>query len=191
MQTKMCSNQKCSHKEPQPLSSFHKNSCAKDGLRNQCKDCARAWAQSPAGRISKAKADKRYAATDKSKIVRRKARKRFKESEKGKRAAYKYRRGIAGRAASIRNNETHRERFPEHIKARVKVREAVRKGILPHISTQQCNECSNGAACYHHESYEVEHWLDVLPLCWPCHSKRDRWLLAAPAHGQIALDVLQ
>ncbi len=173
MQTKMCSNKKCSHKKPQALSRFHKSSCAKNGLRGWCKDCVRTWARSPVGRASKAKSDKKYVATDKGKIVRRKIRKRFKESEKGKRAAYKYRRGIAGRATSRRNNETHRERFPEHVKARAAVRKAIIEGVLPHVSTLQCNDCGDQAVCYHHENYETEHWLDVLPLCWPCHSKRD------------------
>lgn len=51
---------------------------------------------------------------------------------------------------------------------------AVRAGKMPHASTLPCKECGNPAREYHHHNgYAREHWLDVIPLCIPCHVKAD------------------
>ena len=56
-------------------------------------------------------------------------------------------------------------------KAARRVNNAVTSGKLPNIRTQKCNRCDAGASNYHHWSYKEEHWLDVEPLCLPCHRK--------------------
>lgn len=54
-------------------------------------------------------------------------------------------------------------------RARAAVREAVRQGRLPKVTTIMCNRCPDTANEYHHHSYERECWLDVEPLCHACH----------------------
>ena len=57
-------------------------------------------------------------------------------------------------------------------KAREAVNTAVRYGKIPRASSLKCADCSNDAREYHHESYEPECWLDVVPLCAFCHKAR-------------------
>lgn len=54
-------------------------------------------------------------------------------------------------------------------KARVKVNNEIRAGRLSSIRTQRCVLCDAAAETYHHESYAVEDWLKVIPLCMSCH----------------------
>ena len=59
--------------------------------------------------------------------------------------------------------------------ANQKVRQAVVMGQLPKIKTLTCVDCGAQAAHYHHHNgYEPEHWLDVVPLCRTCHGIRHR-----------------
>jgi len=58
---------------------------------------------------------------------------------------------------------------------------AVRKGDLPHISTQKCVDCGAKAQHYDHRDYSKP--LDVEPTCQKCNIKRGK---AKPAKdGQI------
>ncbi len=62
-------------------------------------------------------------------------------------------------------------------KANKVVRQAVKTGKLPHISTLQCIKCKTQAKEYHHYlGYEPEHWLDVVPTCIRCHRYLHRYL---------------
>lgn len=57
-------------------------------------------------------------------------------------------------------------------KAAKAVSNAIKEGTLPVVTTLLC-ECGATARHYHHDNgYEVEHQLDVEPLCIPCHMKR-------------------
>jgi len=87
----------------------------------------------------------------------------WKQGEKGK----EYERGKLKRK---------RERHPMKIAARSAVARAIKKGKLPHLSTQLCVCCAQPATNYHHESYERENWIKVFPLCERCHKE---------THGQI------
>lgn len=50
-------------------------------------------------------------------------------------------------------------------------------GSLPKASACQCAICGQAAHHYHHYlGYEPEHWLDVIPLCRPCH-RRSEWTI--------------
>ena len=52
------------------------------------------------------------------------------------------------------------------------VARAVKKGILPRVSTQPCSECGNTSSHYHHHNgYLPEHALDVVPMCRECHKE--------------------
>lgn len=73
-----------------------------------------------------------------------------------------------------RRLQRHREKHPLRAKAREAVTYAVRIGKLPRVWTLKCAHCGNPAQQYHHHyGYEPEHWLDVIPLCKPCHWKID------------------
>lgn len=56
--------------------------------------------------------------------------------------------------------------------ARAAVYRAVRAGKMPPVNSLTCQECGNPATGYHHHNgYDKEHWLDVIPLCTACHIK--------------------
>lgn len=59
---------------------------------------------------------------------------------------------------------------PQKIGARQSVNNAVHTGRLQPIKSCACLMCGNQAQEYHHWSYDTEYWLDVIPLCQPCHT---------------------
>ncbi len=63
-------------------------------------------------------------------------------------------------------------------KARIAVGRLIQSGKLPRADALICAHCQLVCAAeYHHfNGYEPEHWLDVVPLCIPCHKK---------AHGHL------
>ncbi len=63
--------------------------------------------------------------------------------------------------------------------ARSAVRSMIRAGKMPAASTLRCKHCGKPAKGYHHHNgYELEHHLDVIPLCVPCHRKADHAMLS-------------
>lgn len=69
-------------------------------------------------------------------------------------------------------------------RARRTVTKAVHDGELRPASAFDCAHCGRGARDYHHhKGYEPEHWLDVIPLCKPCHQEVHR-----PAWSAMAKD---
>jgi hypothetical protein len=62
------------------------------------------------------------------------------------------------------------QKYPMKRKARTAVNNAVRDGIIPKVGTLQCVECDTVAEQYHHHNgYDKQHWLDVIPVCRGCH----------------------
>lgn len=64
-------------------------------------------------------------------------------------------------------------------RAHAAVAKAVANGLLSPMTERTCEDCGESANGYHHESYEPEDWLDVVPLCDRCHGMRHRHL---PVH---------
>lgn len=58
--------------------------------------------------------------------------------------------------------------------AMLDVQIAVRKGILPKISTCSCHNCGKQANSYHHPSYHKDDRLFVIPLCDKCHQRHHK-----------------
>ena len=54
--------------------------------------------------------------------------------------------------------------------AAAKVNQAVKKGILPHVSTLICVDCGKIAQCYEHRDYNKP--LEVEPTCKGCNIRR-------------------
>lgn len=62
--------------------------------------------------------------------------------------------------------------------ARSCVRDHVRRGKMPHVSTLACVRCGNPAEHYHHHrGYERPFRKDVIPLCEVCHLREDGSIL--------------
>jgi len=171
--SKICS----SCKQTKTLNEFSRNKSSKDGHHNQCKVCKnkvnKAYRQTEKAKQNARKYmrkrrktkkgqayEKRYWRSEAGIINRRKARKKFYKTEKGKQARRKY----------CKDN-------PEKRQAKNAVNYAIKIGKLPRPDTLQCHyylqnpNCEKQAKQYHHhKGYAPEHWLDVIPVCIPCHS---------------------
>lgn len=182
MQTKTCST--C--KQTLSIENFHKGSRYKDGHRGQCKACTykktREYVQTDEGRKMARSATKKWRESnlDKAKESARKSyyerggqqyHKQKRLTPEGqaieKKASSKYRKAGKHRPHEI----AYAQRNPEKKKAKNVVNNATKKGIIPRISTRTCAWCGEQAHQYHHESYDAERWLDVIPLCRKCHAK--------------------
>jgi len=139
--------------EIKPLSEFHKHSQMKDGHINKCKMCVCAyvskWAKSEAGKLSN---------------------KRYRHSKKGKISRHRYGNSDKKRAARMRAYPKYYAAHQPQAKAHAQIMIAVRAGRLPRPDTLPCYYCNEMAKHYHHPSYELEHRLDVIPVCVKCHN---------------------
>lgn len=131
----------CKEFYPKTSQYFGKHSMGKDGLRAACKGC-----------------------TNKSNA-------QYKHTEAGKLAELRYINGEAGRKTRDRALSKYSAKNPHKRHAKREVLNATRRGELTPISKCICQVCGSQAREYHHWSYEREHWLDVIPLCIPCHKK--------------------
>lgn len=151
METKQCSRCRVN----KTVDSFHRNAKAKDGLQYACVKCIKTYSQSERGRASVGRASKRYQSRHPETI------KAWKASEAGI---------DSRRRAEKKHRDTGKPKARHAAHGFLKY--AVTKGVMPHISTHKCKECGVQADHYHHHNgYEKEHWLDVIPLCFACHNK--------------------
>lgn len=63
--------------------------------------------------------------------------------------------------------ESHK--YARQVFAQITVAKAIKRGELPHPTSLKCHGCNEQARQYHHESYELEDRLCVVPLCRSCH----------------------
>lgn len=92
--------------------------------------------------------------------------KRYRKSEKSKACDKAYKQSENGKATMKQFNARH----PNYRKAMQAVNNAVAAGRLPRPDTLLCSYCPKPAQQYHHhKGYELEHWLDVVPVCLECH----------------------
>ncbi|KKM67253.1 hypothetical protein LCGC14_1473010 [marine sediment metagenome] len=146
-------------KQVKPLSEFNKNRNRKNGHRYHCRICQHKY-------------QREYEKTDKHKLYML----RYNQSEKGKaknhRATSRYRQTDKGRLNSKKCSERYRIRYPERIKAKDAVHNAVLADKIPCIRTRRCYFCFEQAEQYHHyKGYKPKFWLDVIPVCKKCHRK--------------------
>jgi len=96
----------------------------------------------------------------------------YAQSEKGKAAHIRYDKSEKGKAAHRINQKRFHIRNPDYMKANIAIGDAVQAGRLPRPDTFSCHYCSKSAKQYHHyKGYACEHWLDVVPVCIPCHKE--------------------
>ncbi len=139
-------------KEIKPFSEFHKCKKSRDNHQFTCKACKK-----KIGQTEKVKAYmRRYRQTEKYKAYKR----RYQQTESSKASARRY-------------LLKYRAKFPERKKAYNAVNNAVRYGRIPRPDTLKCS-CEKQAQQYHHhKGYAKKHWLDVIPVCIPCHKIAD------------------
>jgi len=139
---RVCSNADCPHNgDPQPIGNFCPDTRYSGGVRHQCKKCVSIY------HAARAKTDAgRARAADRQKIYRRSP-------------MYK-------RLSAIRYANRNKERTC----ARNYVNKQILRGKFPRASSQVCTVCGNPAQMYHHHNgYEAEHRMDVVPVCFVCH----------------------
>ena len=121
-------------------SEFYKNQAQRDGLNGWCKECRKKHQQTEVGKATQRRANQKYYQTD------------------------------VGKGARRRNSRKDKAKYPEKIKARDAVNNALRDGRL-HKKPCPCGETKVQS---HHESYEKENWLVVDWLCTKCHRELHR-----------------
>lgn len=162
MDTRRCT--KCG--EIKSLDQFHPDPRGRYGRVAQCKPCrhkaVRAWRATEHGRERT-----RLTALKRLHTPRGQAyQKKHNASAAHKASVKKYQQSPKGRANTRRLWHRHTIKS----KARTKVSVGVRRGIIPRVSTLTCVHCGRPAQEYHHHNgYDEPHWLDVIPLCIPCH----------------------
>lgn len=175
MTTKHCTICNCDV----PLDLMVKNSRSKDGYGYRCKPCHRIISK----RSVEANPESRKAACAKYYRTHKEAhnarvrdwQRRHPETVKAIAERHKPKGVETSRAYRRRTGleqlREQRRRYPERFKARNKVNNSVAKGIMPRAKTLPCSRCGAPATEYHHHNgYDYDHWLDVVPVCRPCHA---------------------
>lgn len=112
---------------------------------------------------------KAYWLSDKGKM----SQKRYRQSKRGKAAQKRYKQSEKGKANHRKTNIRHFALYPERLKARTVVNNAVKRGKLLRPNTLRCHYCEKQAEQYHHwRGYKQS--LDVIPICRECHQKHKR-----------------
>ena len=126
------------------LSAFHIERKGRYGRKSICKSCINAYVHT------------------------------YTHSKLGRAQIRAWRQSEAGKLAKKRQRQLEKQRYPERVKARKQVANAVEAGLIPRVTTLRCYVCSDDAREYHHyRGYTEKHWLDVLPVCRSCHRKCD------------------
>ena len=173
--TKRC----CTCKTTKPVFEFYKNRSTKDGFQTACKSCQTLTDKTESRIIARRRYRKRYKKTAKGKEAekrerksqaRKDYRKQYKRSDIGKAASKRYRESVCGKATARQSSRKQAALYPEKIKARNAINNAVNGGRFP-TATQFICSCGEQAKQYHHHlGYAKEHWFDVVPVCIPCHT---------------------
>lgn len=159
--TKRCI--KCAQEYPSTAEYFYPNKSYKCGLSSKCKTCTRqdtkTWQDAHPEKVREFK--KKSAENNREKIN---AKLRDKWHNDPVFRAKHYQRGLDWK----RRNPGY-ERDELKTRASTALSNAVRLGKFPPAKAYDCEKCGQPAKHYHHESYEPEHWFDVIPLCTKCH----------------------
>jgi hypothetical protein len=130
-------------KTDKAASEFNKCSAASDGLNSWCKQCHREQAKTP-----------KY---------------------KAKQSAYYYKRkaeGLVKAQSGTRDTAGYLARHGDKVRARGRVKAAIRRGKMPRASELECSKCGGAADQYHHEDYSKP--MGVTPVCSRCHGEIHR-----------------
>ncbi len=166
-------------KKTKHLSGFYKTRATKDGYNSQCKICCGEYQRRDKSRVLQATVrakyrnskngravESKYKQTESYRLSMRAAQKRYSQTEKGKAKVARFRKTNKFKAIVKRYYIRH----PEQNKAKDAVNHAVVANKMQPIKTLRCS-CGKQAQQYHHYlGYDKKHWLDVIPVCIPCHN---------------------
>lgn len=147
---------------------FAKNRSKRDGYQVYCKPCAnektKKFFKTEKGRAAQQRANKSPAG--------REAMRRYDRSEKGKLKHARHEETDKYKAAHRRANRAYQQANKEKINAQCAVYNAVKRGQMPSAKTLNCCHCGQQARHYHHhQGYDSDHRLDVVPVCAQCHGR--------------------
>lgn len=131
-----------------PLDSFYDGGTTRDGKRSECKPC-----------FNRDIMERRKTTHGHAVFIR--AKRKYNARPESRQKHTEYMRNV--RATG---------RWYQQENARKRLWDAVRRNGFPRPTEHKCADCGQPAQEYHHESYEREHWLDVVPLCRECHRSR-------------------
>lgn len=165
-------------KEYKDINEFHHDRRSKDGHTGECKTCRSAVSKERYSndeyRQGYLKKQRDKYAND-AKLRTRKAEyvKQYR-SDPDKLTRYKeynrqYARTKAGKKIAKKSRLANIESSPHKYKAKTAVNNAIRRGLMPKVSSMKCIVCGQQARHYHHDSYEESNWLKVTPMCIKCH----------------------
>lgn len=184
MNTKKC----CVCKADLATDQFYKNAARSDGLDTVCKACrmenTRSRSKTERGREINRQSQRRRRADPEIRAAEAEARKTPEGRRRSRERMARYRKSVNGIAyqsvyrQSPRAKEVdaaRRQRKKPLLAAHKAITLAIYHGTIPKASTLTCAECGGDAREYHHHNgYEESHWLDVIPVCVPCHRKLNR-----------------
>ncbi len=128
--------------ENKDLSKYHKDKSKKHGVASLCKIC----------RVPDCK---KYYIENKERI---------------KINYRKWRKTDNGKRSSLKGNKKYNAKFPKRYAAERFIFLCVSKGTLLPASAKVCEHCGKQAQHYHHwNGYEPINYLEIIPLCMPCH----------------------
>ena len=140
-----------------PTSEFYRQASCVNGLRPQCKACHKACS---AAYYQRHKTELRAQNTIYCQ--------QHKEEIRARHAAYYQ--TAAGKRTTARASRKRDRLHPERSRAGLAVYYAIKRGELSPVHLSECVMCGGTARHRHHwAGYEPEHWLDVIPVCIPCH----------------------
>jgi hypothetical protein len=81
-----------------------------------------------------------------------------------------------GRESQKRSSIKYKINYPDKVKSRKVVQNNIHKGVLQSPKNFICSICNQEQAqeYHHHNGYDPNHWLDVVPVCISCHRKVDK-----------------
>lgn len=175
---KTCS--KCG--EAKPLTEYSVNRKAKDNLHTYCKACAsdymREWREN--NRARRLEYMREWHAENREHESQY-ARERYQTDEEHRQRVLGWQREWrANNLESARQYERERGQKADwttaQVRARTVVNRTVRRGLLPPAWSMVCDACDEAQAAHwhHHNGYDKEHRLDVIPLCLDCHGVEHR-----------------
>lgn len=180
-----------------PLNCFYIMFANKDGYCNECKECYKArvriYKKTEHARVVISRNMKQYRKTKNGKEVLRNIQTKYGKTSKGYATRCRYAQSEKGKISrkrrvakyrvsekSKRNLAEYNKNNPDKVKARNAVKIAKASNRIPRASELVCTDCEQMATSYHHhKGYDENNRLEVIPLCWSCHGKREHFLINA------------
>jgi hypothetical protein len=158
--------------EWRPGGDFGRDSGNSNGLKSRCRRChndrAAAYRAANPGKVRAATMAWRRENADAIKSYG----KQWARENRDKVRANGRRRYLKNKDEVLRERKQYRDDCPEKRAAQSAVRYAIKRGELTRPSIcETCGNESDRPIHAHHESYNKEHWLDVMWLCGTCHKR--------------------